>query len=295
MKWTIAPQVLCGAAAVSAAALPQLVEKRAGAPALPLDKFGSFSTMSIDEAKAGVTKLHHMIEGLLGNITDTDSSATKTESTTTHTQTTSSSQSPSSSSSSHKTVFFPDLASEDAVTTDEDEASNQATAATSANNVSDVKTAAVAVACDPNNPNKRFEWRDYSDSDRLAFVQSIKCLMGKPASGSFPTPTNRWEDIVYVHQLNTPTIHGNNIFLPWHRYYVWTLEQIMRDECGFDRAFPWWDETLDAGNFHSSSIFTPQYFGSLPTSPDGNGVCIEDGVSQLSPQDMCLVMKHICQ
>jgi tyrosinase len=84
---------------------------------------------------------------------------------------------------------------------------------------------------------------------------------------------------VRVHQINVGTVHGSGKFLPWHRYYVWTFEQILRDECGFDRAFPWWDEELDAGNFKSSSIFTSNFFGSLPAATNGMGTCITDGVS----------------
>ncbi|KAH6645540.1 hypothetical protein BKA67DRAFT_585373 [Truncatella angustata] len=74
--------------------------------------------------------------------------------------------------------------------------------------------------------------------------------------------------------MMTNTIHGNRIFLLWHRYYVWTLEQTMRDECGFGRAFPWWDETLDTGNFSGSFIFTPNFFGPLPTASNGHGTCV---------------------
>ncbi|KAH6658433.1 hypothetical protein BKA67DRAFT_493726, partial [Truncatella angustata] len=149
--------------------------------------------------------------------------------------------------------------------------------------------------CD--NPNQRFEWRSYSDTDRHAFAAALKCLVDAPSSGNFPPSQNRYEDLVRVHQMMTDTIHGNNIFLFWHRYYVWTLEQIMREECGFDRAFPWWDETLDAGNFAASSIFTADFFGTLPTATNGQGTCITDGyfantVAHIGPgtgsQDHCL-------
>ncbi|KAI1871686.1 hypothetical protein JX265_005672 [Neoarthrinium moseri] len=138
-------------------------------------------------------------------------------------------------------------------------------------------TPAVTAQAECANPNMRFEWRSYSDSDRKAFVDAFTCLMRLPASGAYPPAQNRYEDIVRVHQMMTSTIHGNSIFLVWHRYYTWTLEQIMREECGFDRAFPWWDETLDAGHFAESPVFTPAYFGSLPAATNGEGTCITDG------------------
>ncbi len=70
-----------------------------------------------------------------------------------------------------------------------------------------------------------------------------------------------------------PNIHGNPKFLIWHRYFLWTFEMALRDQCNFWDPLPWWDETLDAGNFHNSDMFTNNaYFGSLP-GPDGN-VCL---------------------
>ncbi|KAI1449244.1 hypothetical protein F5Y02DRAFT_429852 [Annulohypoxylon stygium] len=133
------------------------------------------------------------------------------------------------------------------------------------------------------NPNIRFEWDNYSSSDKEAFVDAFKCLMNKPPSGKFAPSKSRFEDIVRLHQAYSPNIHSKSTtqqthkFLLWHRYYVWALEQIMRDECGFDRAFPWWDEKKWAGKFAQATIFTPEYFGSLPAPVNGAASCINDG------------------
>ncbi|KAI2469107.1 Di-copper centre-containing protein [Annulohypoxylon bovei var. microspora] len=138
--------------------------------------------------------------------------------------------------------------------------------------------AAAAGTCDRNNPAIRYEWRNYSADDRKAYVNAIKCLMDKPSSGNFQGSKNRYEDIVSVHQQLTPNIHQRAVFLPWHRYYVSVFESLMREECGFNRAFPWWDETLDAGKFAQSDLFTDAYFGPLPAkTSDGQGTCIQSG------------------
>lgn len=127
-------------------------------------------------------------------------------------------------------------------------------------------------------PNMRYEWREYSTSDKLAYIAAIKCLMNKPPSGNFPPATSRYEDLARLHQQYMPNIHGNAKFLVWHRYFVWTFEQVLREECGFNRAFPWWDETLDAGRFGSSDLFSNlNYFGRLPGAVNGNPVCITSG------------------
>ncbi|KAI1738260.1 Di-copper centre-containing protein [Xylaria scruposa] len=136
-----------------------------------------------------------------------------------------------------------------------------------------------AATCDPSNPNVRFEWSSYSNGDRTAFVQAIKCLQGKPSGGSqFTGSTNRYEDLISVHRGMTANIHQTAAFLVWHRYFVWVFEQLLRNECGFNRAMPWWDETKHAGAFAASDVFTNSWFGNLPAkTSDGQGTCIESG------------------
>lgn len=118
------------------------------------------------------------------------------------------------------------------------------------------------------NPNMRFEWREYSDSDRHALVDSIQCLRSRPAriGGS----NNRFEDFAVIHRDLSPSIHNNQKFLLWHRYFLWAFEQVLREECGFDRAFVWWDETKDAGHFSQLDMFSPTFFGTM------HG-CLNDG------------------
>lgn len=138
-------------------------------------------------------------------------------------------------------------------------------------------TTAASKACAAN-PNNRFEWREYSPSRRLAFVNACKCLMNKPASGRFTQAKNRYEDFVALHQNVMTQVHNNALFLIWHRYFLWTFEQVLRSECGFNRAFPWWDETKDAGHFASADLFTSNYyFGNLPQLNNGNPSCISTG------------------
>lgn len=104
--------------------------------------------------------------------------------------------------------------------------------------------------------------------------------MDKPASGLNDVATNRYEELVWAHQKQVSQIHMAGSFLPWHRYYTHLLASLLREECEYSAPFPWWDETKDAGNFTNSGLFTPEYFGSLPTvNEDGHGSCVTDGVS----------------
>jgi tyrosinase len=133
-------------------------------------------------------------------------------------------------------------------------------------------TEATAASCSAN-PNVRYEWDDYSTSDRQALMSAFKCLMNKPPSGAFPPSTSRWEDFARLHQMYTPNVHQNQKFLPWHRYFIWSFEQVLRDECGFDRAFFWFDETKHSGAFSASDVFSSAYLGTL----GGSSHCVTDG------------------
>lgn len=135
--------------------------------------------------------------------------------------------------------------------------------------------------------NTRVEWGDMPDSDRREFVAAIKCLMVKPPKGS-SNATSRYDELVWVHQQMQPVVHSNGFFLPWHRYFLFTFETMLRNECNYKAPLPWWYEINDAGNYGGSDLFTHQYFGSLPEEPNKDpdeldvGVCIKDGVSRTS-------------
>jgi tyrosinase len=123
------------------------------------------------------------------------------------------------------------------------------------------------------NPRVRVDWDTFSTADRQNFVDSIKCLLRARPSGRFSGSQNRYEDLVVLHQQSTPTVHGNARFLLWHRYFLWTFEDVLRRECGFRRAIPFFNEAPYAGQFQSSSIFSAQWFGNLLA----RGNCVTDG------------------
>lgn len=123
------------------------------------------------------------------------------------------------------------------------------------------------------NVRVRQEWHSTSTSDKQNFVDSLKCLMGKAPSGQFSASKSRYEDFVALHQILTPRVHGSSKFLLWHRYYLWTFEQVLRSDCGLTATFPWFDETKYAGRFAQSSIFSSQWMGAI--SLGGN--CVTDG------------------
>ncbi len=69
--------------------------------------------------------------------------------------------------------------------------------------------------------------------------------------------------------------HGNDYFLPWHRWYVLKLETAVRDLGGKFACFgmPYWDWTLDAGREVESPIWS--VFGAM--GEKNNSFCMTQG------------------
>ena len=107
----------------------------------------------------------------------------------------------------------------------------------------------------------------------------MKCILEKPA---LTPPFNdsgvisRYDDLVYTHIQQTFSIHYVGHFLPWHRYFTATYEHILRNECGYSGAQPYWDWTLDTHDpqdFPQSPVFDADLgFG-------GNGPYVEGNAS----------------
>jgi tyrosinase len=119
---------------------------------------------------------------------------------------------------------------------------------------------------------------------------------------------SRYDDLVYTHIQQTFSIHYTGHFLAWHRYYLAVYERMLRDECGYKGAQPYWDWTLDtpAEKWASSPVFDPvtgfggngEFVESDPASPfppvpgRTGGGCVKDGpfagvadLVHLGPQD----------
>lgn len=123
----------------------------------------------------------------------------------------------------------------------------------------------------------------------------MKCILAKPALTPAFNNTgviSRYDDLVYTHIQQTFDIHYTGHFLAWHRYYVATYERMLRDECGYKGAQPYWDWTLDtpADKWASSPVFDPvtgfggngAFVAGDPSNPfevpgRTGGGCVQDG------------------
>lgn len=99
--------------------------------------------------------------------------------------------------------------------------------------------------------------------------------MTLPAKLNLKGPRTRFDEFQKIHIQATTTVHFVGAFLPFHRYLMHAHEQILRTECNYTGAQPYWDETLDAGKFSTSIVLDPVTgFGGDGQGPNN---CITDG------------------
>ncbi|KAJ4985111.1 tyrosinase central domain protein [Stagonosporopsis vannaccii] len=124
--------------------------------------------------------------------------------------------------------------------------------------------------------------RTLSEDHRKSYIQAVHCLLEKPPLTSkkiLPGVTNRFEDFLGDHILQTNTNHFVGHFYPWHRLLIWSYEQEIRN-CGFDGAQPYWDWALDANSLDdllSSPIWDPT------TGFGGNGAYVSGSIENPEP------------
>lgn len=86
-------------------------------------------------------------------------------------------------------------------------------------------------------------------TERKAYISAVQCLQKLPSKSDptwAPAAKSRYDDFVAIHVNQTMYIHGNGLFLTWHRYFVWAYEQALRNECGYEGYQP-------VGSLHSRS------------------------------------------
>lgn len=101
-------------------------------------------------------------------------------------------------------------------------------------------------------------------ADFLEALQTLK------SNGMYDTIT-----AVHGNPTTFNLFHGNDYFLPWHRWYVLRIESAVRDLGGKFACFsmPYWDWTLDAGREAQSPIW--DIFG--PMGKKNDSFCMREG------------------
>ncbi|KAK7924516.1 hypothetical protein PG985_006570 [Apiospora marii] len=126
--------------------------------------------------------------------------------------------------------------------------------------------------CNIFNAHVRKDWATMAASERKSYTQAVNCLMAKPSKlnpAAVPGAKSRYDDFVAQHINQTLSIHGTGNFLSWHRYFVWSYETALREECQYQGYQPYWNWFSYQGNPAKSPVFD----GS-ETSMSGDGAFV---------------------
>ncbi len=106
-------------------------------------------------------------------------------------------------------------------------------------------------------------------AEKTDYINSVKCLQSEPAKtpkDAAPAVRTRYDDFTALHVNNTIRIHGNGVFLGWHRHFIYLYQKALKEECGFKGALPYWNWAWSSDNLAAHPIFS----GSM-TSFGGDG------------------------
>ncbi|KAJ1915459.1 hypothetical protein H4219_004310 [Mycoemilia scoparia] len=127
-------------------------------------------------------------------------------------------------------------------------------------------------------PAVRKELRRLTSDEKDRFMRALSEMHRRGWMDSFAR----------LHDTASHNIHGNDLFLIWHRAYIQHFESALQSiEPGL--SLPYWDWSIDAASPENSEILGPAWFG-------GNGAgwngCIMDGLEanwgKLYPQRSCI-------
>ncbi|KAF3000069.1 hypothetical protein E8E13_001545 [Curvularia kusanoi] len=119
--------------------------------------------------------------------------------------------------------------------------------------------------------------------ERIAFTDAVNCLHKLPAKtpkSVAPGAQSRYDDLVVTHIQQSDYIHGTGNFLTWHRYFTWTFEQMLREECNYRGTFPYYDWAHYAKNPKGGP-----FFDGSAGSMSGDGEYIPGRNSSCMPWD----------
>jgi hypothetical protein len=111
----------------------------------------------------------------------------------------------------------------------------------------------------------RKEINDWSQDEFDVFAAAINTLK----------KTGEWDSIASMHEAAGRLAHGTNIFLHWHRKYLFDLETMLQAAAGScSVTLPWWNWALDHGEAGASNpaVWGPDRYGALNVTDPANPV-----------------------
>ncbi|MES1916498.1 MAG: hypothetical protein MHM6MM_008306, partial [Cercozoa sp. M6MM] len=121
-------------------------------------------------------------------------------------------------------------------------------------------------------PRIRREWRHLSDAEQQLFLEALYDFRRAGAGTAEDNLFDRYRNL-HRNPDNGIYSHGTAWFLPWHRWFMWNMENSLRAMAPKYRCItvPYWDWTQDAGREADAPVFGSRLFGS-----NSNNGCVQD-------------------
>lgn len=124
-----------------------------------------------------------------------------------------------------------------------------------------------------NNYVMRREWNTLTMSDKNQYIRAIRDLMIRKNSYQAIDPRiMSYHDFVELHVTHTPWIHGDPMFLPFHRGMIRQFELAILSTGKWNQGIVYWDWSKKYKNWHNDDIF--HYLGNRF---DMNSYCVITG------------------
>jgi tyrosinase len=95
---------------------------------------------------------------------------------------------------------------------------------------------------------------DLSVDERKEYIRAVLCLQSKPPKApkdQAPGSLSRFDDFVATHMTQAPMLHSPTNLFAAHRYYIYTYEKALREECGYQGYQP---VGVSCGNYLGLSL-----------------------------------------
>ena len=82
---------------------------------------------------------------------------------------------------------------------------------------------------------------DLSVDERKEYIRAVLCLQSKPPKApkdKVPGSLSRFDDFVATHMTMAPALHSSTNLFAAHRYFIYTYEKALREECGYQGYQP---------------------------------------------------------
>ncbi|OAA65840.1 putative domain, di-copper centre [Niveomyces insectorum RCEF 264] len=123
--------------------------------------------------------------------------------------------------------------------------------------------------CTVENAAVRREWSDLSVPEREEYIKAVLCLQKLPAKApkdQFPGAVSRFDDFVAFHMTQAMMLHDPQHLFASHKYFIWTYEKALREECGYTGYQPY----MNYDRYAQDPIHSSMFNGNA-SSMGGNG------------------------